>query len=271
MGKHAMFHRKDFGTAEEARVFASGASAGDAVCAISEDAEVSYDARASAREATASEAIKLDLYHLVWIFTVCCVVGLIGETVVSYFIDGRWEDRAGFLWGPFSPIYGVGGVLMTVTLSRLSEARGGVLFGVAALVGAGFEWFAGWFWENAFGIVAWDYSSQPFNLGGHTCLGMALVWGAAGVAWMKLVLPVLQRAADVVPVSWRGVFAWGLLAFFLVDTAMTFLAFDCWMNRLAGVEPAGPVQLFFADHYGNAVMEGRFQTMSMYPVLANFR
>ena len=268
MGKHVMFHRKDFGTAEEVRALASGASAGDAVCAISEDAEVSYDARASVREATAPEAIKLDLYHLVWIFTVCCVVGLIGETVVSYFVDGRWEDRAGFLWGPFSPIYGVGGVLMTVTLSRLSEARGGVLFGVAALVGAGFE---GWFWENAFGIVAWDYSSQPFNLGGHTCLGMALVWGAAGVAWMKLALPVLQRAADVVPVSWRGVFAWGLLAFFLVDAAMTFLAFDCWMNRLAGVEPAGPMQLFFADHYGNAVMEGRFQTMSMYPVLANFR
>lgn len=271
MGKHVMFHRKDFGTAEEVRALASGASGGDAVCAISEDAEVSYDARASVREATAPEAIKLDLYHLVWIFTVCCVVGLIVETVVSYFVDGRWEDRAGFLWGPFSPIYGVGGVLMTVTLSRLSEARGGVLFGAAALVGAGFEWFAGWFWENAFGIVAWDYSSQPFNLGGHTCLGMALVWGAAGVAWMKLALPVLQRAADVVPVSWRGVFAWGLLAFFLVDTAMTFLAFDCWMNRLAGVEPAGPVQLFFADHYGNAVMEGRFQTMSMYPVLANFR
>ena len=46
------------------------------------------------------------------------------------------------------------------------------------LSGAAFEWFAGWFWENAFGIVAWDYSSQPFNLGGHTCLGIALVLGS---------------------------------------------------------------------------------------------
>ena len=222
------------------------------------------------REATAPEAIKLDLYHLVWIFTVCCVVGLIGETVVSYFVDGRWEDRAGFLWGRSAHLrrrrrFDDRDAVALVRGARRCAVRRG------RLVGAGFEWFAGWFWENAFGIVAWDYSSQPFNLGGHTCLGMALVWGGAGVAWMKLALPVLQRAADVVPVSWRGVFAWGLLAFFLVDTAMTFLAFDCWMNRLAGIEPAGPVQLFFADHYGNAVMEGRFQTMSMYPVLANFR
>ena len=137
---------------------------------------------AALRDAAKSEAIKLDLYHLVWIFAVCSVLGLVGETVVSYFVDGRWESRAGFLWGPFSPIYGVGGVVMTLALARLSDARGGALFGVAAVVGAAFEWFAGWFWENAFGIVAWDYSSQPFNLGGHTCLGIALVWGAAGMA-----------------------------------------------------------------------------------------
>lgn len=70
-------------------------------------------------DAAKSEAIKLDLYHLVWIFAVCSVLGLIGETVVSYFVDGRWESRAGFLWGPFSPIYGVGGVLMTLALSSL--------------------------------------------------------------------------------------------------------------------------------------------------------
>ena len=217
------------------------------------------------------EAVKLDLYHLVWIFTACSVLGLIGETVVSYFVDGRWESRAGFLWGPFSPIYGVGGVLMTLALARLSNARGGVLFGVAAIVGAAFEWFAGWFWENAFGIVAWDYSSQPFNLGGHTCLGIALVWGAAGVAWMKLALPVMQRAADAVPVAWRAPLTWGLLAFFLADAVATFAAFDCWMNRLAGVEPADAVQRFFAAHYGDDAMATRFQTMSMYPCLAGFR
>lgn len=50
-----------------------------------------------------SEAIKLDLYHLVWIFAVCSVLGLIGETVVSYFVDGRWENRAGFFVGAFQP------------------------------------------------------------------------------------------------------------------------------------------------------------------------
>ncbi len=220
---------------------------------------------------TSSASFPIDAYHLVWVFTACCVVGLIGETVVSYFVDGRWENRAGFLWGPFSPIYGVGGVLMTVALAHLSNEHPGVLFGAAALIGAAFEWFAGWFWENAFGIVAWDYSDQPFNLGGHTCLGIALVWGAAGLAWVRLALPAIWRASESVPVAWRATITWGLLAFFLLDAAMTFIAFDCWMNRLAGVDPQGPIQVYFAERYGDEFMRERFQTMSMYPHLAGLR
>ena len=93
---------------------------------------------AALRDAAKSEAIKLDLYHLVWIFAVCSVLGLVGETVVSYFVDGRWENRAGFLWGPFSPIYGVGGVVMTLALARLSDARGALCFRLLAVVGAAF-------------------------------------------------------------------------------------------------------------------------------------
>ena len=94
-------------------------------------------------------------------------------------------------------------------------------------------------------------------------MGIALVWGAAGVAWVKLALPVMQRAADTVPNAWRAPLAWGLLAFFLVDTVVTFAAFDCWMNRLAGAEPVGAVQRLFAAHYGDEVMANRFQTMPM--------
>ena len=71
----------------------------------------------------------LTLYYLVFVFTVCSILGLILETVVSYFVDGRWESRVGFIWGPFSPIYGVGGVLITLrctasrTPRRLSSMR----------------------------------------------------------------------------------------------------------------------------------------------------
>lgn len=204
-----------------------------------------------------------------WIFTLCSFVGLVAETIVSYPIDGMWKDRAGMVWGPFSPIYGVGGVLMTISLRRVASMRLGVLFGTAALVGAGFEYVAGWFWQAAFGIVAWDYSDQPFNLGGHTCLGIAIVWGLAGVAWMKIGLPVALHTSDAFPHAWRRPVAWALVAFFVADAAVTMVAFDCWMGRLAGKAPDGAVQQFFAQWFGNDFMNARFQTMSLYPQLAS--
>ena len=46
-----------------------------------------------AREKGAHEP--LTLYYLVFVFTVCSILGLILETIVSYFVDGRWASFGG--------------------------------------------------------------------------------------------------------------------------------------------------------------------------------
>ena len=119
--------------------------------------------------------------------------------------------------------------------------------------------------------MAWSYINQPFNIGGKTCLGIALVWGLAGLAWVKLAAPVLKEASKAVPRAWREPLAWALLIFFLVDAATTMLALDCWMHRLNGLEPEGALQQFFAQHYGDGAMQAKFETMSIYPQLATLR
>ena len=55
--------------------------------------------------------IELDFFNLFWVFVVCSVLGLLIETVYHMVIvdPGVYQDRAGMLYGPFSPIYGVGG------------------------------------------------------------------------------------------------------------------------------------------------------------------
>ena len=51
---------------------------------------------------------------------VCCVLGLIIEVIfhMAWVDPGVYQDRAGLLFGPFSPIYGVGAVLLTIILNR---------------------------------------------------------------------------------------------------------------------------------------------------------
>lgn len=210
----------------------------------------------------------LDPFHLLWIFALCSVGGLLVETIVSYPIDGVWKDRAGLVWGPFSPIYGLAGVLATVGLARFRDAHGFAIFAASAMAGGLFEFAAGWFWESAFGIVAWSYADQPFNVGGYTCLGISLVWGLAGLVWIRALLSLVMKASDIVPVRMRSAASVVFAAFLAIDIAFTLAAFDCWFERQAGEPVVSPVQVFFAENFDDGFMEGRFQTMSIYSALS---
>ena len=62
--------------------------------------------------------ITLNFFNLFWIFVVCSILGLAIETVFHLAIYHAYQDRAGLLYGPFSPIYGFGGLFMTVPFYR---------------------------------------------------------------------------------------------------------------------------------------------------------
>ena len=127
------------------------------------------------------QPLDVGFFHLVWMFLLMSFVGLVGETIVSAFIDGQWESRAGFIVGPFSPLYGLGTVLMTLVVNPLRGRAVPLQFLAAGITGGVLEYFAGWFFETQYGIVAWSYIDQPLNFHGHTCAAIMVLWGAIGV------------------------------------------------------------------------------------------
>ena len=214
---------------------------------------------------------RLDFYHLFWIFVLASLVGLLAETIVSFPVDGYWKDRAGLVWGPFSPIYGSGAAAFSLGLYELRDRHPALIFSVAAVIGATLEWAVGRSLEDMFGFVAWSYIDQPFCFDGYTSLGMAIIWGAAGFAWVRWGLPaalwLIDSATARAPRAARVVTAL-VVAFMAVDIAATLFAFNCWFERQSGLPIETPVQRLCADLFDDAFMERRFQTISMYPVLA---
>lgn len=214
--------------------------------------------------------IELDFFNLFWIFVVCCFLGLIIETVYHMTIidPGVYEDRAGLLYGPFSPIYGVGGVMITIALNRFHKSNPVVVFLAAAFIGATFEYLVSWWMETSFGITAWDYTGTFLNIDGRTNFKFFCMWGCLGIVWLRWILPKLLALINRIPWNWRYSLTVVATALMLVDCGLTLASLDRWFERQAdmGDAPAtAAIEEFCDEHYDDEYMENRFQTMSINP------
>ena len=217
------------------------------------------------RRARGNEPFRLNYFNIFWTFVVCCVIGIAIETIYHFVLYGDYQNRTGMLWGPFSPIYGFGAVLMTLALNRLRDKNVLVIFLGSAVIGGAFEFFVSWFLEIAFGITAWDYSGTFMSIGGRTNAMFMFFWGVLGVVWVKLLMPWMFKLIYLIPWDWRYGVTTAATVFMLVNGAMTLQALDCWYERENGLPVQTHVQEFFAEHYDNDFMVHRFQSMTMSP------
>ena len=211
--------------------------------------------------------ITLNFFNLFWIFVVCSVLGLIIETIYHVLVvePGVYQDRAGLLFGPFSPIYGVGAMLMTMALNRFHKAPLIVVFLVSAVIGGAFEFAVSWFMQFAFGIVAWDYTGTFLSIDGRTNGMFMAMWGVLGMFWVKLCLPWMLKLVNRIPWNWRYSLTAICAAIMIVDCAMTLMSLDRWYQREAGIQPDNAISQFIDDHFDNDYMAERFQSMSIDP------
>lgn len=228
------------------------------------------------RDLTGKGYLRLNFFNLFWEFVVCCVLGLILEIIwhMTVVDPGVYEDRAGLLYGPFSPIYGFGAVLVTLALNRLYNKNPAIIFGVSAVVGGAFEAFVSLFMQLGFGATAWDYSDytifgvpDPVAVlaGGRTSTMFLVIWGILGLVWVKAFLPMLLRVVNLIPWKLRYWVTTVCALLILVNGTMTLMSLDCWFERVSGAVPQTPVGQFFATYYDDDWMAARFESMTIEP------
>ena len=153
------------------------------------------------------------------LFIIFSVLGWIMEVTCKLIQYKRFINR-GFLIGPYCPIYGCGGILITLLLNRyISDPF--VLFVMAILLCGTLEYLTSWFMEKAFKARWWDYSQRKFNLNGRVCLGTIIPFGILGLFISYISNPFLLGKIYQIPEIWLNIISGTILVIFIIDNIVS--------------------------------------------------
>lgn len=168
--------------------------------------------RVFARWHASKEAVNeyLDRMHLGWyqviiIFFVGCMAGLLLEEIWMLLTAGLTENRVGLVWGPFSPLYGTGAVLLTALCFQLRRHGAGSLqiFLASACIGGGLEQLTGWAMEELFNATSWTYEFLPDHITKWVAWRFLFFWGILGLVWARASCLVFSTRSACPPPSAR--------------------------------------------------------------------
>lgn len=160
-----------------------------------------------------AEKRKLDFYIL--LFFLAAFTGWLWEMGI-YLVTEHALINRGTFYGPYLPIYGVGGILLWLLLQRFHERKLLTLF-LSAVVCSALEYGTGAFLEWKWGMRWWDYSGHFMNLNGHICLLSVVGFGLGGMLLNCFIMPYYMKLYHKIPSRCRNRLCVVLSFLFAVD------------------------------------------------------
>ncbi len=196
----------------------------------------------------------MSLYELAHYFIIYSILGWCAEVIFHTLTCGDFSNR-GFLNGPVCPIYGAGMVLIIVCLEPLMDEKWIVVFIGSFVLTTVLEWLTGVLLDKIFHQRWWDYSEEPFNIGGYICLRFSLCWGFAGLFIMYFVHPPIAHFVNWLP-QWLG---WTLIAvigaLYIIDAAVTVRGMLSLNTRIRSLEETAARLRELSDDLGERLHE----------------
>ena len=195
------------------------------------------------------------LAKLFWVFLICALLGDLIETVFVRCVSHIWMSRSSVLYGPFSIVWGLGAVVLTVVLTPLAQKGDRYVFLGGFLLGGTYEYMCSVFTEIVFGKVFWDYSNMPLNIGGRTNVLYMFFWGVLSVVWIQILYPHLSSLIEKIPVLAGTILTWVLAALMIVNALLSGLAIARYTARQEGTAKDTAIGEFLDDAYPDSLVE----------------
>lgn len=154
------------------------------------------------------------------LFMIYAIAGWCVEEVHCSIREKRIVDR-GFLIGPICPVYGFGGVGITISLTKFIESPTTV-FCMAVFLCAILEYFTSYIMEKLFNARWWDYSNDKLNLNGRICIRTLIPFGVFGLLIIYLFNPLIYKVMHNIGSSEMLIATISLAIIFLLDCIVSF-------------------------------------------------
>ena len=147
------------------------------------------------------------------LFFIYGFAGWILETVYATIRHRSFSNR-GIINGPFCVTYGVGAILVTVTLQELT---GIWLFLFSMIYTTVVEWVGGHLSERLLHRRLWNYENVRGNVDGYICIPASLLWGALGYVIIRWGNEFFVQLIRMAPHILTVVILWVLLGILAAD------------------------------------------------------
>jgi Predicted membrane protein len=137
-------------------------------------------------------------------FFVYSFIGFLFENFVSIFTNNPFNS--GILYGPITPIYGIGAITIIIIskylfynlhMPRWIETI--IIFFILIFILTIIEWLGGILIEKIFGIVFWDYSNYNYNIGHYIALEISIIWGLLSIFLIYIIKPLINPIVKNIP------------------------------------------------------------------------
>jgi len=175
---------------------------------------------------------QLNFFYYMILFAAYCFAGWVVE-VIYRSLTRRKFVKAGFLFGPFLPIYGIGAFLVIVLEHVLRDWPVALRLAAFGLVITLLEYMAGYLSEKIFKLTLWDYSEYRFNLHGRVCLRFSILWTLLAMGFVMVVHPEALRRVAMLPAGLVQIAAILFLLYFWIDYTFSVISLAAFRKGVA--------------------------------------
>ena len=160
------------------------------------------------------------MYYINYFF-LYSIIGHIIESIIYLFCSGH----SGFLYGYWTPIYGIGTILIIVIYNIINRFKIKkfikiiLLFLTCSIVLSIIEMIGGYLIELIFNKELWDYSNHKLNIGKYTSIEMSIIWGLSSIILIYFIKPFIDLYISIIP----KYITYILIFLFCLDFIMTIL------------------------------------------------